>query len=130
MNTMKIEKFLTKALDYATSIYKLHEKLNLLISKNIQEKNEWQKNIEYIHLVEEMEKKLYDSILPVSLIWIKTAKEKLLEMHLEKKSKNVLNFYIEGDNLVMGIFTLVYIAISIHLYFQKPIHQIIFLMTG
>lgn len=98
MNTMKIEKFLTKALDYATSIYKLHEKLNLLISKNIQEKNEWQKNIEYIHLVEEMEKKLYDSILPVSLIWIKTAKEKLLEMHLEKKSKNVLNFYIEGDN--------------------------------
>ena len=38
MNTMKIEKFLTKALDYATSIYKLHEKLNLLISKTYKKK--------------------------------------------------------------------------------------------
>ena len=95
---MKTNEFIRRALEYATAIYKLYKKLNLYISQNMQENKEWQKTIEYIYLVEEMEHQLYASILPASLIWIKSAKEKLLEMHSEKNFKNTLNFYIEGEN--------------------------------
>ena len=95
---MKTNEFISRALEYATAIYKLYKKLNLYISQNMQENKEWQKTIEYIYLVEEMEHQLYVSILPASLIWIKSAKEKLLEMHSEKNFKSTLNFYIEGEN--------------------------------
>ena len=95
---MKTNEFISRALEYATAIYKLYKKLNLYISQNMQENKEWQKTIEYIYLVEEMEHQLYVSILPASLIWIKSTKEKLLEMHSEKNFKSTLNFYIEGEN--------------------------------
>ena len=94
---MKTNEFISRALEYATAIYKLYKKLNLYISQNMQENKEWQKTIEYIYLVEEMEHQLYVSILPASLIWIKSTKEKLLEMHSEKNFKSTLNFYIEGE---------------------------------
>ena len=65
---MKTNEFIRRALEYATAIYKLYKKLNLYISQNMQENKEWQKTIEYIYLVEEMEHQLYASILPASLI--------------------------------------------------------------